>query len=279
MLGLLVAQGTPAAVITGSVIGVGGQPVSGATVEVVDATPPCATHTGDDGSFRLECEVAGRHALRASFGALTPWQIDDVELAADHTLHLNFLLRAADSGPGPAEAAPLPPPAEGLARPLGNPAVATWLGQAITLRLAGVIVAAAGFLLGAALMIGIGRHLGIEQRQLSTAETADLVVNARRRIGQRLTPMAAGARGSGATISYGVDEIAALFAERRHGVLAAALLAPLSFALSTLGFAVAMLVGQPLYLFLAMLIVPTAFVVTPLVIFAKARAAARTPGM
>lgn len=274
-LSLLLASAAHGAHVSGTVIGDGGVRIEGALVEVLRPAgePPCRTHSVDDGTFSLPCDAEGRYSLRASFGELAPWQIEDVELAPDRLLQLNFLLRAPVA---PADRAVAESAAEGgLGAPLENRVLAIWQGHAVTRRAAGIALAVAGFVLGAILMLSIGRHLHRESGPLSEAETADLVVNARRRIGRRLTPVVAGARGAGATVSYGVEEIAALLEARRHGVVLIAMLAPLCFAIATLGFAVAMLVDQPLYLFLAMMLVPLGFLLVPLIILIKARAATR----
>jgi hypothetical protein len=60
-------------------------------------------------------------------------------------------------------------------------------------------------------------------------------------------------------------------AERRYGLLFLSLVvAPGLFALCSLAFAVAMLVGQELYLFYAMLVVPAGFVLTAVMIGVQA---------
>jgi hypothetical protein len=91
-----------------------------------------------------------------------------------------------------------------------------------------------------------------------------------------VTPVAVGARGASATVSFGADEIAAAIAERRYGLVFASLvIAPGLFALASLGLAVAMLLGQEAWLLYGMLLVPAGFVLTPLVI--GIQAVARRP--
>ncbi|MBX3025788.1 carboxypeptidase regulatory-like domain-containing protein [bacterium] len=274
---LLCAGAARAAVVTGTVVGDGAVPIGGALVEVLRPAgePPCATRSAADGSFALTCEATGTYALRASSGGLQPWRIEAVELAPDRALQLNFLLRA-DAPPAaaavpPVTAARAEPDGSPLMQPLANPLLAVVHGRPVSLRHAGAALAALAFVLGAAVIVSVGRHLRRTSGPLAAAEAADLVVNARRRLGQRLSPVAAGARGAHADVSYGAEEIAALLAQRRYGVLGACLLAPLLFAAAATGFAVALLVGQPLYLLLAMLLVPIGFLVTPLVILIQAR--------
>jgi hypothetical protein len=261
-----------ATIITGSVIGEGARPIAGATVEVVRAAaePRCATTTTADGTFSLVCEASGRHTVRASFGDLRPWQVDEVELGPGHEVHLNFMLlpatMTAAAGGSPTESTET---AGFWSRRLPNPVVATWQGRPITLRVSAIATAAVSFLLGALTMLALGRRFGVETRRLSPGEVGDLVLNPHMpSVGQRVSPIAvAGARGASATVSFGADEIAAALGARRYGVVVLALVvAPAFFALFSLALAAAMLAGQELYLFLAMLIVPTGFLLTPIVI-------------
>jgi hypothetical protein len=85
--------------------------------------------------------------------------------------------------------------------------------------------------------------------------------------GERVTPVAvAGARGAAATVSYSVDEIADALAARLWLVFVALVLAPGWFALFALALATAIMVGQELYLFCAMLLVPAGFAFTAVMI-------------
>ena len=78
-------------------------------------------------------------------------------------------------------------------------------------------------------------------------------------------------RSDGGFRLYGADEIAVAIAERRWGhVLAALVLAPGLFAASTLGFGVAVLVGQETWLLAAMLLVPAGFLLTAVIIGVQA---------
>jgi len=264
-----------AATIAGTVIGEGARPIAGATVFVVGALPPCTTTSGADGTFSFACAASGAHAVRATFGELRPWQVDDVPLEPDGDVHLSFMLL-------PTTAASLPdaPPGETVepgfwARPVPNPVVATWNGRPITLRLLAIVVAAVSFLLGALTMFALGRRFGVRTRRLSSDEVGDMVLNPTMpSVGARTTPIAtAGARGAEATVSYGADEIAAALAEKRWGlVLVSLVVAPALFAASALGLGVAMLVGQETWLLAAMLLVPAGFVATPIIIGVQALA-------
>jgi len=82
--------------------------------------------------------------------------------------------------------------------------------------------------------------------------------------------VAYGARGVEWSTSYGAEEIAAAVKARRWGLVLASLLAPVLIGVATLGFSLALLVGQPRYLFGLMLLVPAGFVVTPLVLVVQA---------
>jgi Carboxypeptidase regulatory-like domain len=257
-----------AAVISGSVIGSGGLPVAGATVQVVQAasTHPCETKTAADGTFSLTCAVTGRHVVRATFGDLRPWEIEDVELGPGDEIYLNFLLVPAAStvpATGSAETAGF------WSRRLPNPVLARWQGSPITLRMLAIVVAAVSFVLGALTMMSLGRRFGVQTRRLSAGEVGDMVLNPTMpAAGERVSPVAvAGARGASATVSYGADEIAAALAGRHYGLVFVALVvAPVLFALFSLGLGLAMLVGQEVYLFCGMLLVPAGFVLTPIVI-------------
>jgi hypothetical protein len=154
-------------------------------------------------------------------------------------------------------------------RPVPNPVLAGWQGSPITLRVLAIGVAVGSFLLGALTMLSLGRYFGVETRRLSAGEVGDMVLNPTMpAAGERVTPIAVvGARGASATVSYGSDEIAAALAARRYGVVFVALVvAPGLFALFALAMAVAMLVGQEMYLLGAMLVVPAGFVLTPIMI-------------
>lgn len=269
-LQLTLARPSPAAMITGTVIGEGAHPIAGATVQIVRAQPPCDTTTVADGTFSLPCAATGRYVVRASFGDLRAWEIEDVELGPDRAVHLNFLLlpaaAVAPAGSVPAAAADT----TGFwSRRVPNPTLATWQGRAVTLRTAAIAVGAVAFLLGALTMLALGRRFGIETRRLSAGEVGDLILNPHMpAAGERVTPVAvAGARGAAATVSYGVDEIAGALAARRYGLVFVALvLAPGWFALFALALATAIMVGQELYLFCAMLLVPAGFAFTAVMI-------------
>jgi hypothetical protein len=270
-----------AAVVTGTVTGEGAWPIAGATVRVVpgDAAAPCATTSGPDGGFTIRCGATGRHAVRAVFGDLRPWEVEDVELAADREVHLNvLLLPASGTAPSAAPDAPAAEPDGFWTRRVPNPELAAWRGRPITLRALAIVGAALSFPLGALAMLWLGRHLGVQTRSLSPGEVGDMVLDPHMpAAGARVTPVAVvGARGASATVSYGGDEIAAAFAARRYGVVVVALgLAPGLFALFSLGFAVATLVGQEAYLLYGMLLVPAGFLLTPLVIGIQALARRR----
>jgi hypothetical protein len=272
------------AVITGMVIGDGARPIAGATVQVVRAAsePPCETATAADGTFRLPCAASGRHVVRASFGDLRPWAIDDVDLGPGREVYLNFMLLPASAMP-PLGALPDAPtqPAGFWTRRLPNPVLATWQGRPITLRMLATGVAAVSFVLGVLTMLLLGRRFGVKTRRLAADEVGDMILNPHMpAAGERVSPVAvAGARGASATISYGADEIAAALAAHRYGlVLAALVIAPGLFALFALGLAVAMLVGQELYLLCGMLLVPAGFLLTPAAIGIQALARRRKAG-
>src|SRR5262245_5032012 len=89
-LELALAQPASAAVITGTVIGEGARPVAGAAVQIVGAQPPCETTTAADGTFSLPCAATGRYTVRASFGDLRAWEIEDIELGPGRAVHLNL---------------------------------------------------------------------------------------------------------------------------------------------------------------------------------------------
>jgi hypothetical protein len=272
-----------AAVITGSVIGEGARPIAGATVAVVRhaAEPPCAATTAADGSFALTCSATGRYAVRASAGDLRPWQIDDVELGPERSIHLNFMLLPAT---GTAAAAPSDASAAAAgfwSRPVPNPVLATWGGHAVTLRVLAAATACVAFVLGAATVIALGRRFGVETRRLSAGEVGDMILNPHMpTVGERVTPVAvAGARGAAASVSYGADEIAAALAAGRYGVVFVALaVVPGLFAVLTLAMAVAMLVNQEWYLLLGMLLVPAGFLLTAVMIGAQAWTRSRNAG-
>jgi hypothetical protein len=263
-----------AAVITGSVIGTGAQPVASAIVEVVGATPACRTTTAADGTFSMECGASGMHVVRASLGDLRPWQVDDIDLAPGREFHLNFmLLPASATGTDAAVAVSASAASVPASGRLPNTIVASWQDRPITLRMAAIGVAAISFVLGALTMLALGRRFGIKTRSLSPNEVGDMVLNPNMpTAGERVTPIAvAGARGAAASVSYGADEIATALADRRYGLLFVALvIAPGLFALFSLALAVAMMVGQELYLFYAMLLVPAGFVLTAIMIGAQA---------
>lgn len=262
----------PAAHLTGSVVGDGGRPVAGATVQVVRvaAEPPCQTTTAADGTFSLSCAANGLHVVRASFGDLRPWEIEDVELEPGREIYLNFMLLPV-TATAPADAlAAGPTEAAGFwSRPLPNPVLGSWQGTAITLRMLAIGVAVVSFLLGAATMMSLGRRFGIEKRRLSADEVGDLVLNPHMpAAGERVTPaLVVGARGASVTVTYGADEIADAFAARRYGtVLVALVIAPGLFALFSMALALAMLIGQETYLLCLALIVPAGFLLTAVAI-------------
>jgi hypothetical protein len=257
-----------AAVITGSVIGEGARPIGGATVEVLRAAsePRCATTSAADGTFSLSCAATGRHVVRASFGDLRPWEVEDVELGPGREIHLNFLLLPA-TATAPAGSLPGGPADTGgfWSRRVPNPVLGSWRGSPITLRVLAIGVAVVSFVLGALTMMALGRRFGVETRRLSAGEVGDMILNPHMpAAGERVTPIAvAGARGASATVSYDADKIAAALAARRYGLVFVALVvAPGLFALFSLALAVAILVGQEAYLLCGMLLVPAGFLLT-----------------
>lgn len=274
---LLLVPPTHAAVITGTVIGEGARPVAGATVEVVrasDATP-CRTSTAEDGTFTLPCAATGPHALRASFGDLRPWQIDDIDLTPEAEVHVNFLLvpASATALDGSLAVTASEAPDSFWSRPVPNPIVAHWRQRPITLRMLAIIVAPLAFVLGGATMLGLGRRFGIATRRMSPGEVGDMVLNPHMpTVGERVTPVAVvGARGAEARVSYGADEIRAALAAGRYGLVFVSLVvAPGLFALCALAFALAMLIGHETYLLCAMLLVPAGFVFTAIMIAVQA---------
>lgn len=263
-------QGARPTIITGAVLGEGLRPLGGARVRVV-GQEGCATATRSNGSFELHCAATGVHVLEASSGALAPSRIEGVELGPDRLAQLTFLLQPATA------AVATTANVDGLGAPLPNPVVATWLGRAVSLRALGVMVAAAAFLLGIACLLVVARRLGMERRRLSKPEAAELVLNARNRLAERVRPVvAAGARGVQWFASYGVEEIATAIQARRYGLVAASVFAPASIGVAALGFLLALLVGQPRYLFAFLLLVPAGFLVTPLVMLGQAFRASRS---
>jgi hypothetical protein len=255
---LAIAVPAPAATIAGTVIGEGTRPIAGATVFAVGALPPCTTTSGPDGTFSFSCAATGMHTVRATFGDLRPWQVDDIALTADAEVHLNFMLLPATVPTLPASPGVTAEPGF-WSRPVPNPVVATWGERPITLRLLAILVAATCFPLGGLTMFALGRRFGVRTRSLSAGEVGDMVLNPiRPTVGERTTPIATvGAHGAEATVSFGADEIATAVAEKRWGlVLAAFVVAPVLFAASALGFGVAMLVGQETWLLAAMFLVP-----------------------
>jgi len=247
-------------IITGAVLDQGLRPLAGARVQVIGED--CATTTRPNGAFELSCGATGVRALEASFGELPPARIEGVELGPDRLAQLTFLVRPA--------AAPAPAPAIGLGAPLPNPVLTTWRGRPLTLRALGVVLAISGFVLGLAALLVVARRLGMNRRRLSEAEAADLVLNAGKALTDRVHVVAYGARGVEWSTSYGAEEIAAAVKARRWGLVLASLLAPVLIGVATLGFSLALLVGQPRYLFGLMLLVPAGFVVTPLVLVVQA---------
>ena len=90
-------------------------------------------------------------------------------------------------------------------------------------------------------------------------------------LAERVQPVAAyGARGVERSTSYGAEEIAAAVKARRWGPVAASVIAPLLVGAAVLGFLIALLVGQPRYLFAMMLGIPAGFLITPIVLVAQA---------
>ena len=264
LLGLALAGPAIAApaVITGTVLGPGLRPLAGASIAVVGAG--CETVSGADGTFTLRCEATGPKRVRAFAGG-GPANEQEVELGPDRMIHLNLLLAP------PVVAAPAVP-VDGSV--LGNPVVTSVGGHPLTLRALGVVMAVAGFVLGFLAMLVVGRGLGlaVEKRRLDAGEVGELVLNAGKLRSERLYPVAVvGAAGRSWSLSYGVDELAAAFAARRHAWIAASLVPPILVAAAVVGFALALMVGQPLYLFVAMMVVPLGFVVTPVMIIVQAR--------
>jgi hypothetical protein len=245
------------------VIGEGARPIAGATIEVLGAQPPCVALSGADGTFSFNCAASGRRVVQARQGGLVPWRSDEVMLEPLAELHLNFLLKAQAAPPALADES-------WLEDPLPNPVLGAAAGHPITLRAFGVVLAVVGFVLGAVLMVGVGRHLRVEKQRLSSGEVADLVMNAGRPLGQRLAASAAGTAGAQVTVSYGADELAAALVAGRMGVVAVALLAPLLVGVAVVGFALAALVGQPRYLFGGMMLVAAGFVIVPVIITVQA---------
>jgi hypothetical protein len=273
-----------AAVITGSVIGEGARPVTAATVQVVrgDSKPVCATTTSVDGTFSLPCAATGRYSVRASFGDLRPWQVDDIELAEGREFHLNFMLLPATALAPPDAVRSDPSHSVGFwSRRVPNPVLVTWRDRPITLRIVAIAVAAVSFPLGALTMLALGGRFGIERRRMSAGQVGDLVLNPHRPgVGERVTPVAVvGARGAEGRVSFGADEIAAALAERRYGLVFVALvIAPAFFALFSAALALAMLVGQEQYLLYGMLLVPAGFLLTPIMIGIQALKRRNRPG-
>jgi hypothetical protein len=269
----MVAPFVHAATLTGTVIGEGARPIAGAVVQVVRSggETACATNTAADGTFVLPCSATGRHAVRASFGDLRPWTIDDVELGPDLEPHLNFMLLPATAVT--ADDVPVGEPDGFWTRRIPNPVLGSWGDRPVTLRMLAIVVAALSFPLGAATMLALGRRFGIETRRLAPDEVADLVVNpSLPSVGERLTPIATvGARGASASVTYGADEIAVALAEKRYALVFASLvIAPGLFALFSLALALAMLIGQEAWLLYGMLLVPAGFVLTPIMIALQA---------
>lgn len=273
----LVTSVARGAVITGTVIGDEARPIAGATVEVVQsqAEQPCTTTTAADGTFSLPCAATGPHAIRASHGELRPWQIDDIDLTPEAEVHLNFLLVSATTTAldGSLAVTAHESPSSFWSRPVPNPVVANWQDRPITLRMLAIAVAPVSFVLGGLTMFALGRRFGIATRRLSAGEVGDMILNPNRpTVGERTTPIGvAGARGAEARVSYGADEMRAALAARRYGLLFASLvLAPGLFTLSSLAFALAMLIGHETYLLAAMLLVPAGFVLTSIMIGVQA---------
>jgi hypothetical protein len=257
------------ALLTGNVVGEDLRPLPGAAVEVTGTA--CAAVTDVGGTFRLRCDGTGLRQVRA-WAEGRAVRIQEVELGPDRFVELHFLL-ARPMVPVAAQ-----PAVTGLEAPLANPLLTTWGGFPITLRALGIVLAAGGFLLGFLAMRVVARGLGlvVQRRALSSSEVADLVMNAGKVSTERVRPVAVtGATGASYSLSYGVDELAAAYAAGAHGWIALALLPPLLVAVAGVGFALALLVGQPRWLFGAMLLVPLGFLVTPIIIVVKARQQAR----
>ena len=259
------------ALITGMVIGERYRPVGGATVQVVPngMEKPCETTTAADGTFSLSCVATGRYAVRASFGQLRPWEIEDVELGPGRSVYLNFMLLPVGATASGALPSSVTDETGFWTRRVPNPVLATWNGSAITLRILAIVVAAVSFVLGASTMMWLGRRFGMEKRRLSEGEVGDLLLNPHMpAAGERVSPVAVvGARGASANVSYGVEEIAAALAAHRYGlVLVALVIAPGLFASFSIALLTAILVGQDVYLLFAMLLVPAGFIATPIVI-------------
>ena len=98
----------------------------------------------------------------------------------------------------------------------------------------------------------MGPRLGVRRQRLSDAEVAELVFNAGKSLQERVSPVVHRAAGVSWSISYGADEIGAMIEARRYGLLVTSLLAPVFVAVAVIGFALALLVGQPLYLLLGL---------------------------
>ena len=194
------------------------------------------------------------------------------------TIELNFILLPA--APSLAATADAPAPSGWLAHlgaPLPNPVVTSLAGRVVTLRALGVAIAVLGALLAVLVFFVLGPRLGVRRQRLSDAEVAELVFNAGKSLQERVSPVVHGAAGFSWSISYGADEIRAMIEARRYGLLVTSLLAPVFVAVAVIGFALALLVGQPLYLLLGMAVVPLGFVIVPAIITWQALRARRRP--
>jgi hypothetical protein len=269
LLGALGAHVTWAArptIITGAVLGEGLRGLGGARVRVM-GEGGCATTTRENGAFELHCAATGVRTLEASFGGLALARIEGVELGPDRLIQLNFLVQPAPAGPPPSHAQ-----TGWWGAPLPNPVVTTWRGRDVTVRALAVVVAVIAFVLGAACLLVVARRLGVQKRALSAGEASELVFNAGKPLVDRLRPIAAvGARGTEWSTSYGAEEMASALAQRRYGLVVASLLGPAVVGLATLGFFVAVLIGQPRYFLALALIVPAGFVVTPVMMLVTSR--------
>ena len=277
VLFFLVARGVAegGSVLLGKVVGVDLQPIAGATIEVMrEGSPGCSGQSQRDGTFAVSCEIEGSYPLRVSQPGMQTQTTEPLPI--ERLPELTFvLLPEAPLGVSGAPAAEVGDGGIGawLSAPLPNAVMASVGGYLLTARALGVAGAIALTLSTAFLVLFLGPRLGVRARRLSAQETGDLIFN------QPLTPAirrvqtvaTLGATGTAWSMTYGVPELAAMIRAQQHALLLASLASPMLVGGATLGFLTAMLVEQPRYLFLVSLVIPTCFILMPVVFWLVAR--------
>lgn len=281
----MLVLGTPARaddfrpLIRGTVLSSSNEPFPRAVVQAVrlPSGPAEAATTGLDGTFAVSCPSPGQYVVFASAPGSELVKTAPVNVGPKGTTGLTLRLTGAPAQEFPAQADASE--AGFLSAPLSNPVLTTAGGQPLTLRAAGVVVAVAGAVLTVLLVLVLRRSARVDRRALSSAEAADLVVNARRTLGNRLQARAYGGRGVAWSLTIDAEVMGRYLEARRYDLIVASFAAAGLLSVAVLGFGTALLVGQPRWLFGGVLLVAGMFVITPAIILGQALRARRTaPG-